>query len=365
MGITRLEIDLKSLRHNYDYLKSKLKPNVGMMAVVKAFGYGSDAAVVALELEELGIDYIAVAFTQEGVALRDAGVRTPILVLHPQPDNFESIVDRCLEPSIYSTRILEAFTAFAKAKKQKNYPIHIKINTGLNRLGFKKNDLDFIVGQCENTTALKVKSIFSHLAASEDKSEETFTLDQIKSFTQTAETLIDRIGYRPFLHQSNTSAILNYPEAQFDMVRVGIGLYGYGNSPKEDQHLKPIATLVSVISQIHTIEPGESVGYNRAFKAENKSTTATVPIGHADGISRALGNGAGSVYIQGKAAPIIGNVCMDMIMVDITDIDCQEGDDVIIFGPNHSAVHLAESMNSIPYEILTAVSQRVKRVFHR
>jgi alanine racemase len=364
MGITRLEIDLTSLRHNYDYLKSRLKPNVRMMAVVKAFGYGSDAAEVALYLEKLGVDYIAVAFTQEGVALRDAGVSTPILVLHPQPDNFENIVERCLEPSIYSARILKAFSTFAKAKKQKNYPIHLKINTGLNRLGFKKSDLEFIVDQCQQTTAIKVKSIFSHLAASEDKKEEAFTRNQIKSFTQTAEKLIERLGYRPFLHQSNTSAILNYPEAQFDMVRAGIGLYGYGNSPEEDLHLKPIATLVSVISQIHSIEPGESVGYNRAFQAENKSSTATIPIGHADGISRALGNGVGSVQIHGKIAPIIGNVCMDMIMVDVTEIDCQEGDDVIIFGPDHSAVGLAESMNSIPYEVLTAVSQRVKRVFH-
>ncbi|MFT5750724.1 MAG: alanine racemase [Flavobacteriales bacterium] len=365
MGVTRLEIDLKALRHNYDYLKSKLKTEVGMMAVVKAFGYGSDAAEVALYLEEVGIDYLAVAYAQEGVALRDAGVRTPILVLHPQLDNFDIILDRCLEPSIYSDRILKAFTAFAKAKKQKNYPIHIKINTGLNRLGFGENEEDLIVEQCQQTTAIKVKSIFSHLAASEDKNEETFTLDQIQRFTKAAHNIIDGLGYRPFLHQSNTSAILNYPEAQFDMVRTGIGLYGFGNSPEEDRHLKPIATLASVISQIHHIKPGESVGYNRAFQAEHYGKTATIPIGHADGISRSLGNGVGSVSIHGKSAPIIGNVCMDMIMVDITAIDCNEGDDVIIFGPQNPVSALAEKMNSISYEILTAVSQRVKRVFHR
>lgn len=365
MGVTRLEIDLQALVHNYNYLKSKLKPEVGMMGIVKAFGYGSDAVEVALSLEALGVDYLAVAYTEEGVALRNAGISTPILVLHPQPDNFDLIIDRCLEPSIYSPRILKAFIAFAKAKKQKNYPVHLKINTGLNRLGFWENDVDYILEHCQQTDAIKIKSIFSHLAASEDKAEEVFTLDQIKSFTHTAQNLIDGLGYRPFLHQSNTSAILNYPQAQFDMVRTGIGLYGFGNSKEEDKNLKPIATLVSVISQIHRIEPGESVGYNRAFQAQHYGKTATIPIGHADGISRSLGHGVGFVSIQNKPAPIIGNVCMDMIMVDITDIECSEGDDVIIFGPNNPASMLAEKINSISYEILTAVSQRVKRVFHR
>jgi alanine racemase len=365
MGVTRLEIDLKALRHNYDYLKSKLKPKVGMMGVVKAFGYGSDASQIALSLEAMGIDYLAVAYAQEGVALREAGVRTPILVLHPQPDNFDLIIDRCLEPSIYSARILKAFIAFAKAKKQENYPVHLKINTGLNRLGFWENDVDFILEQCIETTAIKVTSIFSHLAASEDKAETAFTLGQIDSFTKTAQNLIKGLGYRPFLHQSNTSAILNYEQAQFDMVRTGIGLYGFGNSASEDAHLIPIASLISVVSQIHCIEPGESVGYNRAFQSKHFGKTATIPIGHADGISRSLGQGVGYVTIGDKRASIIGNVCMDMIMVDITDIECKEGDDVIIFGPKNPASELAEKMNTISYEILTGVSQRIKRVFHR
>lgn len=365
MGVTRLEIDLNALKHNYTYLKSKLAEKVKMMAVVKAFGYGSDACEVALYLEELGVDYFAVAYANEGKALRKAGVQTPILVLHPQPDNFNTIIEHCLEPSLYSARVFKEFSAFAKAKQQQNYPVHLKFNTGLNRLGFWENDTDWILDRLKETTTIKVASIFSHLAASEDMEEKTFTQNQIASFTKTADTLLKALPYTPFLHQSNTSAIINYPEAQFDMVRTGIGLYGYGNTPEEDQNLRPVASLKSVISQIHTIEPGETVGYNRAYKANHYEKTATIPIGHADGISRAYGNGVGYVTIHGKKAPIIGNVCMDMLMVNITDIACKEGDDVTLFGEEVSAVDVSATIHSISYELLTAVSQRIKRVILR
>ncbi|MEP0263317.1 alanine racemase [Dokdonia sp.] len=365
MGVTRLEIDLNALRHNYTYLRSKLRSEVKMMGVVKAFGYGSDACEVALYLEKLGVDYLAVAYASEGKVLRDAGVQTPILVLHPQPDNFNIIIKNCLEPSLYSPRVFKEFIAFAKAQKQKNYPVHLKFNTGLNRLGFWENDTDWILKHLKETDSITITSIFSHLAASEDHEERTFTLHQITNFTKTATQLLDALEETPFLHQSNTSAIINYPEAQFDMVRTGIGLYGYGNVVEEDQNLQPVATLKSVISQIHMIEPGESVGYNRAYKATHYEKTATIPIGHADGIPRAYGNGVGYVTIQDKKAPIIGNVCMDMLMVNITGIDCKEGDDVIIFGQGASAVELAATINSISYELLTSVSQRVKRVVLR
>ncbi len=363
MTATRLEIDLNALTHNVSYLRSQLAPEVQMMGVVKAFGYGSDAEVVALKLQDLGLSYLAVAYAPEGAALRKAGVRLPILVLHPQPDNFELLLQHCLEPSLYSPRLLKAFIAFAKAKQQKNYPVHIKINTGLNRLGFWENDIDFIAEKCQHTTAIKVASIFSHLAASEDPEERPFTLQQISSFQTSAAALSKKLGYQPFLHQSNTSAILNYPQAHFDMVRTGIGMYGYGNEPQYDAILQPVASLYTTISQIHQIEPGESVGYNRAFKATNYMKTATLPIGHADGISRSYGNGRGHVLIAGKKAPIIGNVCMDMIMVDITDIACKEGDQVVVFGPDHKASTMAEEIASISYELLTAISQRVKRVY--
>lgn len=362
---TVLEIDLNALAHNYRYLTSKLNPGTKVMAIVKAFGYGSDAVQAAEELARLGVDYFAVAYVNEGVALRDAGIETPVLVLHPQPDNFEILIDRCLEPTLYSTRIFKAFVSAAEEKAQENYPVHIKFNTGLNRLGFLDTDIDWIVENLVRTKTVKAVSLFSHLAASEDIQEREFTLQQINQFRRISEEVIQKLGYSPLLHQSNTSAIINYPEAYFDMVRTGIGLYGYGNSEAEDKHLKPVATLKSVISQIHEIEPGETVGYNRAYRAKGHEKTATIPLGHADGISRQLGNEIGSVLIHGKKIPIIGNVCMDMLMVNVTGVDCKEGDEVIILGENQTAVELAEAMGSISYELLTAISQRVKRVICR
>jgi len=362
---TVLEIDLNALAHNYRYLTSKLNPGTKVMAIVKAFGYGSDAVQAAEELARLGVDYFAVAYVNEGVALRDAGIETPVLVLHPQPDNFEILIDRCLEPTLYSNRIFKAFVSAAEEKAQENYPVHIKFNTGLNRLGFLDTDIDWIVENLVRTKTVKAVSLFSHLAASEDIQEREFTLQQINQFRRISEEVIQKLGYSPLLHQSNTSAIINYPEANFDMVRTGIGLYGYGNSEAEDKHLKPVATLKSVISQIHEIEPGETVGYNRAYRAKGHEKTATIPLGHADGISRQLGNEIGSVLIHGKKIPIIGNVCMDMLMVNVTGVDCKEGDEVIILGENQTAVELAEAMGSISYELLTAISQRVKRVICR
>lgn len=358
---TVLEIDLGALTHNFNHLKYKLQPKTKFLAVVKAFAYGSDSIVVAKHLEKLNVDYLAVAYAKEGILLRDAGVTTPILVLHPQPINFKLIIDHCLEPSIYSTRVLEAFIEVAKAQSQKEYPVHIKFNTGLNRLGFKASDIDAIVNQLNKTGAIKVKSIFSHLAASEDENERNFTENQIKTFQSIATDFKSKLGYSPWLHLCNTSGIINYPEGHFDMVRSGIGLYGFGNSAKEDKLLKPIACLKSVISQMHHIEKDETVGYNRAYTAKGVEKTATIPIGHADGITRIYGKGKGFVFINGQKAPIIGNVCMDMIMVNVTGIDCEEGDEVVIFDGSHKASHLAESSGTISYEIITAISQRVRR----
>ncbi len=362
MPATYLEIDLSALAHNFTYLKSKLGPEVKIMAVTKAFGYGSDAVAVATKLETLGADYFAVAYVKEGAALRKDGIKTPILILHPQMDSFDLMLEHKLEPNLYSFRILAAFIAFAEAKQLQDYPVHIKFNTGLNRLGFKPGNEKDILDILALTKAVRIKSLFSHLVASEDPTENEFTLQQIESFREISEKMIRGLGYRPMLHQSNTSAILNYPEAQFDMVRTGIGLYGYGNDPLEDKKLRPVATLKSVISQIHEIGPGETVGYNRAHKAPGKERSATIPLGHADGISRAYGNGKGYVLINGEKAPILGNVCMDMIMVNVTHIKCEEGDEVVVFGRGASPVALAKCINSIAYELLTAISQRVERI---
>lgn len=359
---TILEIDLNALAHNYNYITSKLKQETKVLAVVKAFGYGSDSVEIAKELVKLGVSYFGVAYASEGEVLRNAGIETPILVLHPLPENFDVIVNRCLEPSIYSEKMLTEFISFAESKKQTNYPVHLKFNTGLNRLGFTSEAVSVITERLSKTESIKVRSVFSHLAASEDLSEAKYTQTQLSDFASLSETLSEKIPYSMLRHTLNTSGIINYPEAQYEMVRTGIGLYGFGNEPQETVKLKPVATLKTVISQIHKIAKGESVGYNRAYIASEAMQTATLPIGHADGISRAFGNKKGWVTIDGQKAYIVGNVCMDMIMVDVTGIDCQEGDEVIIFGAAPSAAQLSEAIHSIPYELLTAISQRVKRV---
>ena len=360
---TVLEINLDHLEHNYHYLRSKLRPETKFMGVVKAFAYGSDSVKIAKKLEALGADYLAVAYVNEGVQLRDAGLRMPIIVLHPQPINFKTLLECSLEPSIYSLKILSQFLDAAKEQKQNNYPVHLKFNTGLNRLGFCVNDIDEIAKQLKNRNELKVVSVFSHLAVSEDLKEKTFTQSQLERFQKIVLTIDESLGYSPMKHLLNTSGIINYSEAQYDMVRSGIGLYGFGNDPEVDAKLKPVATLKTIISQIHKIEPGETIGYNRAFASKNYMITATLPIGHADGIGRQYGNGNSYVHVKGRKAQTLGNVCMDMIMIDITNINCTEGDEVLVFGENLSAAEFSATANTISYEILTSISQRVKRVF--
>ncbi|MEX0997121.1 MAG: alanine racemase [Flavobacteriaceae bacterium] len=360
---TTLEINLNALTHNFNYLKSKLQPGVKLMGVVKAFAYGSDSVVIAKKLEQLKIDYLAVAYASEGVVLRNADVKSPILVLHPQTVNFNKIVERCLEPGIYSPLMLKRFIAFAESLNLQDYPIHIKINTGMNRIGFAPEEVHSIPEHLKQTTSVKVKSIFSHLAASEDVANKAFAERQINLFHKTSDTLMNALGYVPLRHTLNTSGILNFPEGQFDMVRSGIGLYGFENDARENKNLEPVASLKTIISQIHHIKKGESVGYNFGFIASKDTVTATLPLGHADGIHRGYGKGNGFVTINGKKAPMIGNICMDMLMVDITGIDCNEGDEVIIFDSKTTAAVFANSINSISYEIITAISQRVKRIF--
>ena len=359
---TVLEINLKALEHNLNHLKNKLQPNTKFMAVVKAFAYGSAPCEIAHYLEHLNIDYFAVAYINEGVALRASGINTPILVLHPQTVNFDQLIEHRLEPALYNNKILDEFLAVASDKQLNAYPVHLKFNTGRNRLGFSEEHVANVATKLNSNSHVTVKSMFSHLAASEDLTEKPFSINQIERFKNISKTLINALGYKPMLHMCNTSGILNYPEAHFDMVRSGIGLYGYGNSPKENKNLKPIATLKTVISQIHHIDKGKSVGYNRAFISQAPTKTATLPIGHADGIGRQYGKGKGFVTINGQKAHIIGNVCMDMIMVDVSHIECNEGDEVVVFGGQTTAETLAETANTISYELLTSLSQRIKRV---
>lgn len=358
--VTVLEIDGNALDHNLNYFKSKLEPTTKILAVVKAFGYGSDGVLVAKHLQDK-VDYFAVAYAHEGIALREAGVKTPILVLHPQIPNLQSIIDFKLEPNLYNYKIFTAFLNLADEKLLMNYPIHIKFNTGLNRLGFWHNDVSLIISNIQANNHVKVQSLFSHLAASEDLEEKEFTINQLNNFAYIAKQFYKHLDYEPMLHILNTSGVVNYAKAQFDMVRIGIGLYGFGNDEHETAQLKNTHNLKSIISQIHLIEPGETVGYNRAFVAKKNSKTATIPVGHADGLSRKLGNKKHYVLINNQKAKIIGNVCMDMIMVDITKIDCKEGDEVIIFNSQEMLQIMAEAEETIVYETLTAISQRVNK----
>ncbi len=359
--VTVLEISADALQHNLNYFKQKLDSKTKILAVVKAFGYGSESVDVAKTLQDK-VDYFAVAYTNEGVVLREAGIKTPIIVLHPQIQNLKEIVKHRLEPNLYNFKILDAFLQLADEAPLMNYPVHIKFNTGLNRLGFWHTDVPAILTQLKQSNNIKVTSIFSHLAASDDIDEQEFTVGQINNFAYIVKHIYEHLGYEPMIHILNTSGIVNYPQAQFDMVRLGIGLYGFGNDEQETSQLKNTHTLKSIISQINIVQPGETVGYNRSFVANKETRSATIPIGHADGISRKLGNEEGFVIINNQPAPIIGNVCMDMIMVDVTKIDCKEGDEVILFNHQQHIEFMAHKCETIPYEILTAISQRVKRL---
>ena len=359
--VTVLEIDGKALEHNLHYFKNKLHQNTKILAVVKAFGYGGDGVQIASFLKNK-VNYFAVAYAHEGEALRDADIATPILVLHPQIQNFDQIALHQLEPSIYNLKTLTAFLAYAEDKALMAYPIHIKFNTGLNRLGFSKEEIPLIIDCIKKSKYVKIKSILSHLAASEDVNEQDFTLRQINNFKQIIQEVCRHLNYTPMAHILNTSGVINYPEAQFDMVRIGIGLYGFGNDKTETSHLKNSHILKSTISQTHVVKIGETVGYNRAFKAKKNTKIATIPIGHADGLSRKLGNGNGSVTILNQKALIVGNVCMDMIMVDVTDINCKEGDDVFIFKTQEDILTISTVSETISYEILTMISQLIKRL---
>jgi alanine racemase len=336
-----------------------------MMVMVKAFGYGNGGFEIAKLLEHHKVDYLGVAFADEGISLKSAGITVPIMVMNPETTSFSAIIQHQLEPEIYSIKGLKAFLKIAELKKLKNFPIHIKIDTGMHRLGFEEENLSELISILKGNETVQIKSILSHMATSDDLKHDAFAKAQIASFEKLSTQLLSELKIKPIRHVLNTSGISNYPEAQYDMVRLGIGLYGISNDEEEQKYLENVGTLKSVISQIRTIDQGESVGYGRRFTAEKETKIATIPIGYADGIRRSWGNGVGYVVINNKQAKIVGSICMDMLMVDITNIDCKEGNAVIIFGENPSVILMSKQLNTIPYEILTSISQRVKRVFFR
>jgi alanine racemase len=361
---TVLEINLNRLIHNLNFYRSQISKNTRIMCMVKATGYGSGSTEIAFTLQHHQVDYLAVAYTDEGVELRKAGIHLPIMVMSPEESSYEDMIDYHLEPEIYSFKIVQEFLQILQARAiTEPYPVHIKLDTGMKRLGFEAIQLDELCLLLKNEPLLKVKSVFSHLVASDDKAFDEFTNSQISIFEKCALQIEKAVGYPVIKHICNSGAITRLKQAHYNMVRLGIGMYGVGFNEIEKQNLENISSLKTRVSQIKELETGETVGYNRKGIAHKKMKIATIPIGYADGFSRKLGNGNFHVFINKQACKTIGNICMDMCMVDVTDVLCEEGDEVIVFDSNEQLMELSESMETIPYEVLTSISTRVKRVY--
>ena len=360
---TVLEINLNALVHNLNYFRSLLKPRVKMVAMVKAFSYGSGSFEIANVLQFQRVDYLAVAFADEGVALRDAGITVPIMVMNPEKSSFNTIIRNHFEPEIYSFKELESFKAAVEKAGQKHFPVHLKMDTGMHRLGFMREELDTLVDWLRNTDSIKVQSVFSHLAGSDEAQFDEFTRMQIGNFRYASDTIQNSLNYPIIRHILNSAGIERFPEAQFEMVRLGIGLYGI--SAVDQSQVKNVSTLKTNILQIKEIDMNESVGYSRRFMATRKTKIGILPIGYADGLHRILGNGVGKLMVNGYFVPIIGSICMDMCMVDLTGVVANEGDEVTIFGERYPVTELAKQMKTIPYEVFTSISPRVKRIYYQ
>ncbi len=361
---TILEINLNALEHNLNHYKLELGAGTKIMAMVKAFSYGSGSFEIANLLEFNKVDYLAVAYADEGVALRNAGCSLPIMVMSPDAMAFETIIHHKLEPEIFSIRILNQLIEVLNRKNLENYPVHIKLDTGMHRLGFMESELNELLKILINTNGIRIQSVFSHLVASEDPKHDDFTGKQIELFFKFAEKIGKNLNYTFMKHIANTSGISRWPDARFDMVRLGIGLYGIDSAYDSKSPLQTVTSLKTSISQIKNIPAGDTIGYGREGKMPKGGKIATVKIGYADGYRRELGNGKGKMIVRGKVVPTIGKICMDMCMLDITGIDAVEGDEVIVFNDQIRVEDIAKQLETIPYEVLTGISQRVKRIYY-
>ena len=362
---SRLELSLQGLRSNYRYFRGRLKPQTRLLVLVKANAYGHGAVEFASMLQAEGADYLAVALPVEGVELRRNGISLPILVLTAGTDFFPEIIDCRLEPGIPNLDTLEALCKELSSRGIKYFPIHIKLDTGMHRLGFMTHEIPALLDFLSKHDEVSVKSIYSHLAVAEDPEQDEFTLGQIKMFEDNAQTITKGIGYKPMLHVLNSAGIERFPQYQHDMVRLGIGIYGVSALP--DVKLAPVASLKVKVLQIKELREGDgTIGYGRWGKvAPGGTTIATIPVGYADGLDRHLGRGAASFEVNGHRAPTIGNICMDMCMLDVTGLDVKVGDTVTIFGENPTVSELAAILDTIPYEILTSVPRRIERIIIR
>jgi alanine racemase len=364
---TILEINLNALINNLDYYRRKLKPETKIMAMVKAFSYGSGSFEIANILQYHHVDYLVVAYADEGVELRKSGIKVPIMVMNPEEQSFDDIIKHNLEPEIYNFRSLHLLEKAIRRNiipENKPIKIHIKLDTGMHRLGFLSDEIDELIANLSKINSVYLQSVFSHLASSEDSDDDDFTDSQVGQFKAMAEKIKTHSDHHIMMHILNSAGITRFPQYQFDMVRLGISLYGVSSVISNKDSLENVSTLRSTISQIKKINPGETIGYNRTWKAEKEMIIAIVPIGYADGLDRKLSNGKGRLYIKGVEAPFVGSICMDMCMIDITGIDVNEGDDVIVFNSEHPITILARDLDTIPYEVLTSISRRVKRVYY-
>jgi Alr-MurF fusion protein len=370
---TILEINLDAMVHNLNYYRSKLNSGTRIMAMVKAFSYGSGSFEIANLLQFHHVEYLAVAYADEGVELRKSGITLPIMVMNPEEQSFGLLLKHDLEPEIYNFRTLEMAKRLVEENMESGklpLKVHIKLDTGMHRLGFEAGEMDNLILVLKGNPWIKVQSVFSHLAGSEDPSLDEFTKGQVTLFREMSSRMKSDLGYSVMRHILNSAGISRFPEEQLEMVRAGIGLYGVGYDREEQTRLKNVSTLKSSVSQVKKIRAAETVGYNRAGKVERDSVIATVAIGYADGLTRRLGNGAGKLFIHGRPAPTVGNICMDLCMADVTDIvekdglPVMEGDEVIIFGDDYPIADLAGNLGTIPYEILTSLSRRIKRVYY-
>lgn len=372
---TVLEVNLDALSHNLNYFREKVGQGTRIMVMVKAFAYGSGIEEVANLLQFHGVDYLAVAYADEGVRLRQSGIRLPIMVMNPSPETFPQLLEHNLEPEIYSPKIWREFLGFLTGSPEIRNPksvstgaairIHLKLDTGMHRLGFDESQVPELLDALKKAPPFRVASIFSHLAAADEPQWDDFTRGQLALFTRLADQLEAVLGYHPLRHIANSPALARFPEMRLDMVRLGKGLYGTAVLPDDQANLRTVGVLKTVISQIKSVKAGETVGYGRRGLVTRDSRIATIAIGYADGYHRSLSRGVGKVLVNGTLCPTVGNVCMDMTMIDVTDADCAEGDEVILFGDNPTIRDLAAWTGTIPYEILTSVSERVRRVFYR
>ncbi|CAN5562748.1 bifunctional UDP-N-acetylmuramoyl-tripeptide:D-alanyl-D-alanine ligase/alanine racemase [soil metagenome] len=364
---TVLEINLNAVVHNLNLFRSRLKAETKLMVMVKAFSYGSGSFEIANILQFHRVDYLAVAYADEGVELRKTGITLPIMVMNPEEQSFDAMINYKLEPEIYSFKVLNHFTEALRRRSQDastlKFPIHLEFDTGMKRLGFEESELNELIIRLKNSRHLRIASVFSHLVASDESVHDTFSKEQIALFTKMSDIVQSHFNYPITRHILNSSGILRFPEAQFEMVRLGIGLHGIAATPNEQRQLQMVSTLKTTISQVRQVKLGETIGYSRRGVAHKDMTLATIGIGYADGLSRRLGNGVGKMLVMGQYAPTVGSICMDMTMIDISGIPARESTEVVVFGQEYTILDLAKQMETIPYEVLTSISERVKRVY--